>query len=133
MNYLLDTNTCIRFLNGRSVGIRTKMLAISENQIFVSVITQAEMYFGSYKSQFPTESRRQQEEFFTRFVVKPFDTACADEYGKIRAVLEKQGNIIGGNDLLIATTALAYDYILVTHNTREFSRIEKLKTEDWEL
>lgn len=53
-------------------------------------------------------------------------------YGDIRGHLETQGTPIGGNDLLIAATAIAHDFILVTHNTREFGRVPGLKMEDWE-
>jgi tRNA(fMet)-specific endonuclease VapC len=133
MNYLLDTNTCIRFLNGRSASIRSRFLSIPENQIHISVITQAEMFFGSYKSFLPEKSREKQKDFFKRFKISIFDETCADYYGQIRAYLEKQGTPIGSNDLLIAATALAHNMILVTHNTREFNRIPELQIEDWEV
>lgn len=133
MNYLLDTNTCIRFLNGRSANIHSRFLTISENQIGVSVITQAEMFYGSYKSIFPEQSRAKQDDFFRRFKVIIFDSTCADYYAQIRAYLEKLGKPIGGNDMLIAATALAHNLILVTHNTGEFSRVPDLQIEDWEV
>ena len=132
MKYLLDTNTCIRFINGRSPSVRVKMLTISDSDIVISTIVQAEMYAGSAKSQTRQRSREIQEEFFRRFTSIPFDTQTARIYGDIRAVLENQGTPIGGNDLLIAATALAHDLILVTHNTREFARVNGLKLEDWE-
>lgn len=62
----------------------------------------------------------------------PFDEAAAVIYGDIRAYLDKQGTPIGGNDLLIAATALAGELILVTRNIREFERVPGLKLEDWE-
>lgn len=132
MAYLLDTNTCIRFINGRSPGIRAKMLTVDDAEIAISVIVQAEMYAGSAKSQTPKRSREIQEEFFQRFVIIPFDRQAALVYGDIRAHLEKQGTPIGGNDLLIASTAIAHDLTLVTHNTREFGRVVGLRIEDWE-
>nr|WP_281721332.1 type II toxin-antitoxin system VapC family toxin [Nitrosomonas nitrosa] len=132
MKYLLDTNTCIRFINGRSPSIRAKMLTIDDSEIAISTIVQAEMYAGSAKSQTPQRSREVQEEFFQRFVTIPFDRQAARIYGDIRGQLETQGTPIGGNDLLIAATAIAHDLILVTHNTREFGRVAGLKIEDWE-
>ena len=57
---------------------------------------------------------------------------CAKIYSKIRADLAKTGTPIGSNDILIASIALANNLILVTHNLREFSRIEGLTIEDWE-
>jgi len=133
MKYLLDTNTCIRFINGRSPNIRAKMLTIDDSEMVISTIVQAEMYAGSAKSQTPQRSREIQEEFFRRFASISFDAQAARIYGDIRGYLEKQGTTIGGNDLLIAATALAHDLTLVTHNTREFGRVQGLKLEDWEV
>jgi tRNA(fMet)-specific endonuclease VapC len=132
MRYLLDTNTCIRFINGRSPGIRAQMLKVDDTDIAISTIVQAEMYAGSAKSQYPERSRKKQDEFFKRFTLLPFDTVAADHYGAIRADLEKKGTPIGGNDLLIAAVALAHNLTLVTNNTREFQRVVGLKLVDWE-
>lgn len=133
MRYLLDTNTCIRFINGRSAGIRAKIMEIPDNEIAISTIVQAEMFAGSAKSQFPERSRRTQDEFFSRFEILTFDAAAASEYGDIRADLELKGTPIGGNDLLIAAVARVNKLILVTHNTREFGRVRGLRIEDWEV
>ena len=132
MKYLLDTNTCIRFINGRAPQIRDKMLTIDDSEIGISTIVQAEMFAGSARSQTPERSRHIQHEFFRRFTIVPFDEASALAYGEIRAFLEARGTPIGGNDLLIAATVVAHGLILVSHNTREFERIRDLKLEDWE-
>lgn len=132
MKYLLDTNICIRFINGCSPAIRAKMLKVDNTEIVLSTIVQAEMYAGSAKSHTPERSREIQEAFFRRFMIVSFDTQAALIYGDIRATLETQGTPIGGNDLLIAATALANNLILVTHNIREFGRVNGLQLEDWE-
>lgn len=62
-----------------------------------------------------------------------FDDICADHYAKIRADLQAQGKLIGGNDMLIAAIARAHNATLVTHNTGEFSRVMGLRLEDWEI
>jgi tRNA(fMet)-specific endonuclease VapC len=64
-------------------------------------------------------------------VIVPFGSEAAEEYGKIRLSLEISGNLIGPNELLVAATTIAENGILVTHNVREFSRVSKLKFEDW--
>ena len=69
---------------------------------------------------------------FHRFTSIPFDDDAAQIYGVIRARLEREGRTIGPNDLLIAAIAVTQGATLVTHNTREFSRIEELDLEDWE-
>ena len=65
------------------------------------------------------------------FRILPFDSACARIYGSVRAHLEKQGLVIGSNDLLIAAICLAHGTTLVTHNVREFKRVPGLPIEDW--
>ena len=60
-----------------------------------------------------------------------FDDLAAEEYGKTRAHLARIGMPIGPNDMIIAATALAHRCTLVTHNTREFSRVPGLVLEDW--
>lgn len=132
MNYLLDTNTCIRFINGRAPNIRDRFLSVDRQDIAVSSITKAEMYFGSTKSQFPEISRSKQDRFLNGLTTISFDDAAADVYGPIRASLEKSGTPMGQLDTLIAAVAIAHNLILVTHNTREFARITSLRIEDWE-
>lgn len=79
------------------------------------------------------QSRQKQLEFLQTIQTVLIDEPAALIYGEIRARLEQQGTPIGGNDLLIAATALAHNLILVTHNTREFGRISELNLEDWEI
>ena len=69
--------------------------------------------------------------FLSPISVLDFDTYAAEEYGKIRADLERKGTPIGPMDMLIAAHAKAEDLILVTNNTREFERVEDLEVEDW--
>ena len=133
MKYLLDTNTCIRYINGRAPQIREQILQIEDSDIAISAITKAEMFAGSARSQTPQRSRAKQDAFFIRFTSLPFDDSCADEFGRIRAHLESAGTPIGPYDMQIAAIANIHDLILVTHNTREFSRIAWLKIEDWEV
>jgi tRNA(fMet)-specific endonuclease VapC len=133
MKYLLDTNACIRYINGRSLAIREKLRSIDRRDVGVSIITRAELYYGSEKSQTPQRSREKQLEFLATVKRVEFDEQCALAYGKIRANLEQQGTPIGANDLLIAATAVANNLVLITHNTREFGKVPSLNLEDWEL
>ena len=92
----------------------------------------AELFFGAAKSVDPGKTLRRQREFLERFPSLPFDDAAARTYGPIRANLERAGKLIGGNDLLIASIALANGLTLVSHNVSEFSRVPGLVVEDWE-
>ncbi len=133
MKYLLDTNTCIRHLNRRSIPIIRKLSSLSSDDIAVCSVVKAELFYGAAKSDTPEKTLATQQRFLNRFASPPFDDAAAEIYGVERARLAKLGTPIGPNDLLIAAIALANDLILVTHNTAEFGRVDGLKLEDWEL
>jgi tRNA(fMet)-specific endonuclease VapC len=133
MKYRLDTNTCIRYLTGRSNSIIQRFEAEAPENIIVCSVTRAELYFGAMKSNNPQKTRAIQREFLEPLATLPFDDAAAEYYGNIRARLEMAGTPIGPNDLLIASIALAHKLTVVTHNVREFSRVEGLQIEDWEV
>lgn len=105
MKYLLDTNTCIGYINGRSPQIRMRLQATPIVDVGISIITKAELFYGSAKSQTPERSRQKQFEFLQRIQTVLFDETAALIYGDIRALLERQGTPIGANDLLIAASA----------------------------
>lgn len=132
VKYLLDTNTIIRYLNGRAPNIRSKLRATPFRDIGISTIVLAELRYGAAKGKTPTRTRAKQNQLLRQLTLVPFDEAAAEAYGTIRADLERQGTPIGPNDLLIGATALAHQLTLVTHNTREFQRIVGLALEDWE-
>lgn len=132
MKFLLDTNTCVRFLNGRSTAIRRRFDQVDEREIVVCSVVEAEMFYGAMRSSDPVSTLTEQQAFLDRFVSLPFNDAAALEYGRIRALLESAGTPIGPNDLMIAAIAPANDRTLVTHNTREFNQVPGLRVEDWE-
>ncbi len=133
MRYLLDTNVCIRYLNGRSEEIRQQLLLRKPEEIVLCAVVKAELFYGSLKSKNPHGNLEKQRQFAERFASLPFDDEAAKAYSQIRARLEQLGTPIGPNDLMIAAIAVANDVVLVTHNTREFGRVEGLKCEDWEI
>ncbi|MBL8120314.1 MAG: type II toxin-antitoxin system VapC family toxin [Anaerolineae bacterium] len=132
MKYLLDTNTCIRYLNGRSQQVADRFNALDEGDAVVCSVVKAELFFGALRSQNPIKTLAGQKQFLSLFISLPFDDSAAEYYGQIRADLTVKGTPIGSHDLLIAAIALANNLILVTHNTREFNRVSGLKIEDWE-
>ena len=130
--YLLDTNVCIVYLKGKSANVRQRFDLLQRNNIAVCSVVKAELFYGSMRSNNSKKLLQTQKLFVEKFVSLPFDDRCIAIYGKIRARLAKAGTPIGSNDLLIASIALSHNLILVTHNIREFSRVEELKLEDWE-
>lgn len=132
MNYLLDTDTCIYWLKGNE-DIEKKALKVGLSKIFISFVTLSELYYGAYKS-------KQVEHNFanTNILKKKLRLMDSNEsicgiFGKLKAVLEKDGKIIDDADLFIAACALDYKATLVTNNERHFKRIKGLKLENWVL
>ena len=126
LRYMLDTNTIIDAKNRRP----PRLLQHDPSEIAISIITLAELEVGNVKSMNPIRNRMAMLMFLSEITVLPFDVYAAFEYGDIRGKLEKQGMKLGGNDFLIAAHARALDLTLVT---REFSRVERLKIENWNI
>jgi tRNA(fMet)-specific endonuclease VapC len=97
----------------------------------MSVVTYAELMFGVFKSQHVERNLRIVQRIAQEIPVAPLPADAALEYGRLRAHLQKKGQLIGGNDLLIAAHAVYLGLPLVTNNTREFKRVPGLKVENW--
>ncbi|RYG48185.1 type II toxin-antitoxin system VapC family toxin [bacterium] len=130
MIYLLDTNAISRYLGKRPSSVKERLEAQPRIFLATSTIVEAELYFGAIKGS--SEIRTPLRRFLSGINILPFSSDAALRYGHIRTDLETNGEVIGGNDLLIGATALAHDLTLVTHNTGEFSRVPGLRVEDWE-
>ncbi|WP_319560698.1 type II toxin-antitoxin system VapC family toxin [Marispirochaeta sp.] len=131
MKFYLDTNICIYFLKGMYKSVRTRLLEKHPDEIKICSIVKAEILYAAGKSIRKDENLKKIEEFLLPFEIVPFGDSESVSYAGIRSDLEKRGEIIGPNDLLIASTVLANNGILVTHNVKEFSRVRDLRIEDW--
>lgn len=114
--YLLDTNTCIQLLTGRSPSVTTRFLACSPTQINLCSIVIAELTYGAYHNQKVEQNLLLLEKFCEPLESLAFNDKCAKYYGILREELTKKGQLIGANDMLIAA-----------------SRISALQFEDWEV
>jgi tRNA(fMet)-specific endonuclease VapC len=133
MIFLLDTNVCVVYLNQPQSHVAANLRCYRPQDIAVSSVVKAELFFGAMKSQQPERTLEKQQRFLVPFHSLPFNDEAALIFGKIRADLQRQGKPIGPYDLQIAAIALANDLTLVTHNTREFSRVDGLRLVDWEV
>jgi tRNA(fMet)-specific endonuclease VapC len=131
--WLLDTNVWIAYLNKKPSPVQSRILAVPVEKLLLCDVVKAELYYGAYKSLKTTENLARLENLFLIVRSLPFDAKAARHFGEIRAQLEQGGMLIGAYDMQIAAIALANHLTLVTHNTREFSRITALKLEDWEI
>ncbi len=131
MRYLLDTNICVYIMNYRPPLVLAKFQQLPSGECGMSVVTYAELMFGVFKSQHVERNLTIVQGIAQEIPVAPLPSEAALEYGRLRAHLQKKGQLIGGNDLLIAAHALCLGLPLVTNNTREFKRVPGLKVENW--
>lgn len=132
MRYFLDSNIIIYAIKGTYPNIKKRFLEVPTMSISIPDIVMAELEYGARKSDDYKKSSDKLKIFTAPFDRFPFcGRKMAEAYGQIRSDLEKKGTPIGKNDLFIAATVLAEGGTLVTHNIKEFSRIEGLKVEDW--
>ena len=130
MRFLLDTNVVsdlVRNPHGRITG---HIARVGEAQVGTSIIVAAELRYSAAKKG-SSRLSAQLEKILDTLDVAPFDAPADTFYGGLRARLEKAGQIIGANDLLIAAQALALGCIVVTDNEQEFSRVGGLQLENW--
>lgn len=131
MKLLLDTNICIYIIKQQPETVLRRFLEYQVGDIGISSITLAELRYGVAKSKHREKNAKALDEFIIPLEIAPFDEEAAQAYGNIRATLEKAGTPVGAMDMLIAAQALSGGLTLVTHNTREFSRIPALTVIDW--
>lgn len=129
--YMLDTDTCIYLKNHRPPSIAKRFRSLQWGAVVMSTITYGELYNGALKSRESEAALRNLKRLSERLPVQTMSVDVAEAYGHIRSDLEKQGNIIGSNDLWIAAHALSLNLTLVTNNTREFMRVKNLSIDNW--
>ncbi len=132
MPWLLDSNAVSVLLNERSPIMKSKVAAYYGSQLVLCSVVKAELLYGAWRCADTVKALHKLERIFRELESFPFDDRAAEEYGRLHAHLSVNGTRIGPNDTMIAAIALANNLTLVTHNTREFSRVPNLKIEDWQ-
>ncbi|RFA26591.1 VapC toxin family PIN domain ribonuclease [Alkalilimnicola ehrlichii] len=131
MRYMLDTNICIYVMKHKPASVAERLQTVSVDDVALSAVVLAELRYGIAKSQYRERSQAALEEFLAFVRVLDWPAVAADAYGEIRAELTASGQIIGGNDLLIAAHARCLGATLVTNNNRGFARVPGLSVENW--
>jgi len=132
MIFLPDTNACIALLRGDSLRLLQRWRETPVQQMVMCSVVVYELRYGAARCSRPEREQALLDEFLAPFTSLPFDDACAGRCAMLRRELEQAGEVIGPHDLQIAAVALQHSLTLVTHNTREFSRVRALRLEDWE-
>jgi predicted nucleic acid-binding protein len=127
---ILDTDTCIYWLKGNE-NIERSIIRHGLGNVFITVITECELFYGAYKSIKKDKNLAVIEELRTRIKTLHTVTGVPSLYGKIKAELESKGQTLDDADLLISSIALLNNATLVTNNIEHFKRINGLKIENW--
>jgi tRNA(fMet)-specific endonuclease VapC len=131
--YMLDTDTCSYIMKRSSTPLLEKLQTVALSDVCMSVVTKSELLYGVEVSPRRPQDAAAFEAFALHVQVLDFPDQAAAHYARIRADLKRRGAMIGANDLFIAAHARSLDLTLVTNNTREFGRIDRLSIENWTL
>ncbi|MBT8520016.1 type II toxin-antitoxin system VapC family toxin [Polynucleobacter paneuropaeus] len=130
IKYLLDTNIVIYVLKRRPIEA-LEAFNKNANRIAISSITLSELIYGAEKSANVDKNLEAVEDFVSHLDVFSYDAKASQQYGQIKAGLEKRGELIGENDIHIAAHAISQGLILVSNNLKEFKRVPNLALENW--
>lgn len=128
--YLLDTNILSDLIRNPAGRIAQRIAVVGEEAVCTNIVVSAELRFGAFKKGSKRLSS-QLEAVLSVLDILPLEEPVDKRYARLRLALERAGTPIGGNDMLIAAHAMAFDLTLVTANEREFSRIPGLNVENW--
>lgn len=129
MKYLLDTNICIHFFKGK-FNLIEKFQKVNLENCAISEITLAELIFGAENSSNPKKNYKLIDEFIEQIKILPIFNSI-NTYAKEKVKLRKNGTMISDFDLLIGSTAISNELIMVTENVKEFERISDIEIENW--
>lgn len=128
---ILDTSVCIGWLTAKDLGVKRHLATLKRDEVALCSVVKAELLYGARASKRVSENLERLEALFALFPSLPFDDEASAQYGVLRAQLKRAGTPIGGNDMLIASIALASDATLVTRNEKEFRMVPGLRVEVW--
>lgn len=130
MRYLLDTGIIIYWMKGNR-SISNKIVSEGFSNIASADISKAELYYGAYKSQRTEANLAAIKNLSERINFVPFNEPAQSVFGMLKADLEKKGTRLDDVDLMIASTAIAFNLVLVTNNTGHMQRIPGIQIENW--
>ena len=128
--FLLDTNILSDLVRHPQGVVAKRIAAEGEKNICTSIVVAGELHLGA-KKRGSERLTIQLEGILSALEILPLEEPADRRYGELRTWLEKRGETIGPNDMLIAAHALAVECVLITANVREFSRVPGLQVENW--
>lgn len=127
--YLLDTNICIYFIKGL-FDLNKKINEVGQENCFISEMTVAELKYGVENSKTPEKMRPVVEAFIPKFAIIPVFN-CLGIYAIEKAKLRKKGLMIDDFDILIGSTSIVNNMVMVTNNSTHLKRLDNIVIEDW--
>lgn len=128
--FLLDTNVLSVLVRNPQGVVAEHIARVGEANICTSIVVAAELRYGAAKRG-SARLTQQLDAILAAMDIVPFESPMDRVYADVRNALEQRGRPIGGNDLIIATQALALEAVLVTDNVKEFEQVPGLKMENW--
>jgi tRNA(fMet)-specific endonuclease VapC len=133
MGLLIDASVLIAAERG-ALDLDQVLAAHGNEEVAVSAITATELLHGVHRA--PLGRRRTQREAFVERLLEtlpvlPFDLVTARMHARVWAELAAQGTAVGERDLMIAATAMAWDYSVATRDERSFPKIPGLIVVRW--
>ncbi len=129
--YMLDTDICSYIIRERPLRVFDRFKKVEMNQLYISVVTYAELIYGVEHSSSKKVNRPIIDDFVRHLGIISWDRKAAEHYGKIRAILRAEGQLIGAMDMMIAAHARSRKMTLVTNNDGLFRRVPNLVVENW--
>ena len=130
LRYMLDTNICIYVIKRQPSELRERFDRLAE-ELAISTVTLAELYYGAEKSSRQDANRQTVENFAARLEILQFSASAAIHYGQVRADLERARRVCGPYDMMIGAHARSEGLTVVTNNLREFARMPGVRVENW--
>ncbi len=131
MRYMLDTNICSYVLRSRPPSVKARFDEAGDGAFAISAVVLAELLYGAARHPKAVAIRREISDLVSRLAVMPWDEAAAEDYGALRATLEKAGTPLGAMDMMIAAHARSVGLTLVSNDVRHFERVEGLSVANW--
>jgi tRNA(fMet)-specific endonuclease VapC len=132
MLYMLDTNACIGIINNKPTVLRQKLFQVAVEQVAISQMVLYELEYGICRSLHQQRNRDNLNNFLKYIQVLDWGEEQSQEAALVRCELMRLGQPIGHYDTLIAAHSRSLKATQVTHNVREFERVNGLLLEDWE-
>lgn len=131
IQYMLDTDICSYIIREKPIRVFERFESLDMDQLCISVVTYAELIYGVEHSSSKKINRSIVDDFVNHLNIMEWDKSAAEHYGKIRAFLQANGDIIGAMDMMIAAHAVSQKMTLVTNNEKHFKKVPKLNVENW--